>query len=648
MEKEKVISITKKGRTMNKVLKGLVAVAAAAAMAAAGAAGTSTAMAVQTAGTANLTINGVEKGDTFKVYRLLNSTGKATGDDAAIAYYLRTDTRDAAPKDSAGTITTATAVTNGLVADTTAALQAASKTMPTTIEGKTAAVVDFLNTKKNSTTNTNSSATATNNYGAMDQWAKKFYQTYLNNGKTGKNAVNVNADYNLIASTDTGSISQNVQQGYYLIVQSVASDKNAYSMILVSTADSTEGGLTVSLKRNVPTLEKKVKDINDSNVDDAATNGDWQDSADYDLGDTVPFQLTGTMPQNIAAYSTYKYVFHDSLSKGLTLDEDSIKVYVKNGDTETELAKAAEGVSGYTVTAADDSTPAVDVNDPKLSADKKTEFNGATNFSVSFADLKTARAAGDGTITLDKDSKIIVRYTAKVNNNAVIGSKGNPNEANLEFSNNPNYSGETQPTGTTPNDRVIVFTYEVDINKIDDSAAQKPLSGAKFKLEKKVPDLYTEGVQKGQQKTDASGNKLYKWEQIGGEIAAKEVKDGNAVKSYTAPFLRVDDGTYRLTETVAPTGYTPIAPKEFTITANHDKDSVDPKLTSFKLTGLTTSAIEQNTNPSGIASADIVNTKGTGLPSTGGMGTVLLYVAGIAVFVLAGATLVMALRRRNA
>lgn len=627
---------------MNKVLKGLVAVAATAAMAVTGFAGASTAMAAQTAGgTANLTINGVEKGDTFKVYRLLNSTGKATGDDAAIAYYLRTDTRDAAPKDSAGTTITATAVTNGLVADTTAALQAASKTMPTTIEGKTAAVVDFLNTKKNSTTNTNSSATATNNYGAMDQWAKKFYQTYLNNGKTGVNAVNVDADYTLITSTDTGSISQNVQQGYYLIVQSVASDKNAYSMILVSTADSAEGGLTVSLKRNVPTLEKKVKDINDSKVDDVTTNGDWQDSADYDLGDKVPFQLTGTMPQNIAAYSTYKYVFHDSLSKGLTLDEDSIKVYVKNGDTETELAKATEGASGYTVTTSNDSTPAVN-------STEKTEFTGATNFSVSFADLKTARAAGNGTITLDKDSKIIVRYTATVNENAVIGSQGNPNEANLEFSNNPNYSGETQPTGTTPNDRVIVFTYEVDINKIDDSAAKKPLSGAKFKLEKKVPDLYTEGAQKGQQKTDASGNKLYKWEQIGGEIAATEVKDGSTVKSYTAPFLRVDDGTYRLTETVAPTGYTPIAPKEFTITASHDTNSVDPKLTSFKLTGLTTSAIEQNTNPSGIASADIVNTKGTGLPSTGGMGTVLLYVASIAVFVLAGATLVMALRRRNA
>ena len=102
---------------------------------------------------------------------------------------------------------------------------------------------------------------------------------------------------------------------------------------------------------------------------------------------------------------------------------------------------------------------------------------------------------------------------------------------------------------------------------------------------------------------------------------------------------------------MAPTGYTPIAPKEFTIIANHDTDSADPKLTKFELTGLTTDAISQttaNNNVTGIASADIVNTKGTGLPSTGGMGTVLLYVAGIAVFVLAGATLVMALRRRNA
>lgn len=639
MEKEKVISITKKGRTMNKVLKGLVAVAAAAAMAAAGVAGTSTAMAAQADGaTTKLTISGVESGDTFKVYRLLNSTGKA---DEAISYYLRTDIRDAAPKDS-GNKDTASAVTSGLQTD--AYGTAASK--PTTIEDQTKAVVDFLNAKKtraadgtnNVKANTNSTADAINNFGEMAQWAKTFYQTYLNNGKTGEGAVNVDADYALVASDGqaTRVEKDNIQQGYYLIVQSNASNKNAYSMILVSTADSTEGGLTVTLKRNVPTLEKKVQDVNDSDANDT-TNNNWQDSADYDLDDTVPFQLTGTMPQNIAAYSTYKYVFHDSLSKGLTLNVNSIKVYVKNGDTETELAKAdAERTSGYTVTASNDSTPAVN-------STEKTEFKDATNFSVSFANLKTAKTAANGAITLDKDSKIIVRYTAKVNENAVIGSKGNPNEANLEFSNNPNYSGETQPTGTTPNDRVIVFTYEVDINKVDSD--KKALSGAKFKLEKKVPDL----DENGSQKTDSNNNKLYKWVQIGNEIEAKEVKENDEVKSYTAPFQRVDDGTYRLTETVAPTGYTPIAPKEFTIEASHDATSDTPKLTSFKLTGLTASEINQTGNGvTGIASADIVNTKGTGLPSTGGMGTVLLYVAGIAVFVLAGATLVMALRRRNA
>lgn len=96
---------------MNKVLKGLVAVAATAAMAVTGFAGASTAMAAQANGaTTKLTISGVEKGDQFKVYRLLNSTGKV---DDAISYYLRTDTRDAAPKDS-GTTATASAVTTGL------------------------------------------------------------------------------------------------------------------------------------------------------------------------------------------------------------------------------------------------------------------------------------------------------------------------------------------------------------------------------------------------------------------------------------------------------------------------------------------------------------------------------------------------------
>ena len=94
---------------MNKVLKGLVAVAATAAMAIAGFAGAASATA---GGTTKLTINGASAGDTFNIYRLLN----ATGDADAVAYYLRTDTRDAAPADS-GVAATAKTITDGLKKD---------------------------------------------------------------------------------------------------------------------------------------------------------------------------------------------------------------------------------------------------------------------------------------------------------------------------------------------------------------------------------------------------------------------------------------------------------------------------------------------------------------------------------------------------
>ena len=236
-------------------------------------------------------------------------------------------------------------------------------------------------------------------------------------------------------------------------------------------------------------------------------------------------------------------------------------------------------------------------------------------FNVKFADLKLAEDAKGTAITINENTKIVVEYYGQLNEQSKIGAEGNPNRAYLEYENNPEAEGEG--TGKTPEDKVIVFTYEVDINKVDkDSVA---LEGATFLLEKK--------------------NSNGEW------VTVAELEATQNGTSYTSKFQRVDDGTYRLTETKAPAGYTPIAPKEFTISAMHSVESDKPELTKFEITGLTDNKIE---NTKGTASADIVNTKGSALPSTGGMGTVMLYVAGVAVFVLAGATLVMALRRRNA
>ena len=551
---------------MNKVLKGLVAVVSTVAMAIAGFAGAASATAAQTpGGTTKLTINGASEGDTFNIYRLLNATGNAD----AVAYYLRTDTRDAAPADS-GESATAKTITDGLKKDASVASEA-------TIETATKTVTDFLGAKKNG----NSSTSNITNFGDMDQWAKNFYSAYLKD-KTPA----VTADYTATAAEGaTSATVDSIQAGYYMIIQTNAASDSAYSVAVVSTAYAGDNGLTVTLKRDVPKLTKKVKDTNDTQ----GTTSDWQDSADYDVNDYVPFQLTGTMPENIAAYTTYAYTFHDTMSAGLTFVNDKdhpVKVYAVNDGNQTPIK------SGYAVETAG--------------------LAAGETFNVKFTDLKAAKDDKDTAITVNKDTKIVVEYYGQLNGQSVIGKDGNPNSAYLEYENNP----EAEGTGKTPPDKVIVFTYEVDINKVDQD--NKPLDGATFLLEKKVNDQWTKV------------NEL------------QATKNG---ESYTSTFQRVDDGTYRLTETKAPAGYTPIAPKEFTISATHDAESNDPKLTKFEITGLTDSPIS---NTDGTASANIINTKGSELPSTGGMGTKILYVAGAAIVLVAAFGIAFAVRRRNA
>ena len=149
------------------------------------------------------------------------------------------------------------------------------------------------------------------------------------------------------------------------------------------------------------------------------------------MNDEVPFQLTATLPTNdtdFAAYKTYKLVFHDQQSAGLTFNEKS--VVVKYGDKTL-------GADSYTVT-----------ENPE---DKDT-------FDITIADAKAVKDTEDNAITVAAGGKFTVEYTSTLNENAVIGSTGNPNEASLEFSNNPNVGGEGE-TGKTPTDKVIVFTY---------------------------------------------------------------------------------------------------------------------------------------------------------------------------------------------
>ena len=302
-----------------------------------------------------------------------------------------------------------------------------------------------------------------------------------------------------------------------------------------------------------------------------------QDSADYDIGDAVPFQLTGTVAQDYNDYKgAYQLVFHDTLSNGLTFNASSVKVYVN------------------------DSTDPVD-------ADKYTITNPTADghsFDVTIHDVKSL-----GTDV----SKVRVEYTAELNENAVIGSLGNPNKMYMEFSNNPN-NEQGGDKGQTPEDKVIVFTYKVVINKID--SRRIPLAGAAFKLEK----VFKDGTKK-----------VVKEYTIGA--------DENDLEKTKFEFTGLDDGQYILTETETPDGYNTMHPIKFSITASHDTESADPKLTDLNgnlVDGQITFATDKGT-----LTANVVNYKGSELPSTGGMGTTILYVAGAVMILAAGAFLVM-------
>lgn len=365
--------------------------------------------------------------------------------------------------------------------------------------------------------------------------------------------------------------------GYYLVKDqddSLEGQDDSYTGYIVQVLDNVQ----MAPKSDVITSEKKVKDINDTT--DTA-HGGWVDTADHDIGDSIPFQLKATLPGNYADYENYALTFHDTESTGLTFQEGSVKVYIDGKLTSDGYTVVTEGLSdGYT-------------------------------FEVRFADLKNV-TADDTTTKAQNGSVITVEYESVLNESAVIGKPGNPNEMQITFSNNPNGEG----TGKTPVDTVIVFTYKVVVDKVDQD--QAPLTGAEFTLEKEI---------KGEPNT---------WETV------KVLGTEGGLTTFS--FEGLDDGNYRLTETKTPAGYNTIDPITFTVTATHE----DASLTLTNLSGNAQTG-EITFTPvvnDGSLSATVINNRGATLPETGGMGTTIFYVLGGMLVLSAGVLLVVRIRMK--
>lgn len=363
----------------------------------------------------------------------------------------------------------------------------------------------------------------------------------------------------IAADATSGTITE-LPAGYYLVKDDAAvSGEGAKTRYILEVVDN----VTVTEKADVPTVDKTV-------------GTEKKNVSDYNIGDPVPYTITGTLPSNFADYKTYKtYTFTDTMSAGLT-PPAAADVSIKVGD--------------------DDVTSLFDVN-----------ISGQT-MTISLksgVDLKTAKHGSSDFVASDK---IVVTYNAVLNDNAVIGGTGNDNTVDLTFSNNPNSGGDGD-TGTTPPDKVVVFTYKIIANKVNES--NQPLAGAGF-------TLYKED----------------------GTTVVKTFAAGDAT---SFEFKGVDAGTYILKETTVPTGYNKVDDITITITAQYDETKNPPEISSLTCTP-TDFTVDLS---AGSVTGTIKNQKGSELPSTGGIGTVIFYTLGSLLVIGCGIVLISRKRTNN-
>lgn len=378
-----------------------------------------------------------------------------------------------------------------------------------------------------------------------------------------------------------------VDDGYYVVKEEGTGTPKTLNLLKVA------GTVTLNAKEGTPTSAKTVVDTNDS----YSSTDTHTKTADYDIGDDVPYTLTFTLPENYDKYEKYPVTFWDDMCAGLSLNTSSVKIKYGNAD--------AQSITFSTAVPADNKTSA---------------YSGGTVYKYAITDLKeTAPSLGNS-------DTITITYTAKLTGDAVVvGGTGNPNSYTVQYANDPNWTSipgpddttppTNPPTTETPEDKNVVFTYQLTVNKVDDD--NKPLNGATFTLFKWTDKTNTATI-------DATSG----WTQV------NQIQLTNAS---TFEFKGLDDGVYKLVETTPPTHYNGIDPIQFEITATHNDATYD--LGTVSQTGFDNASVSD-----GVISVNIQNNKGMTLPSTGGIGTTIFYVVGGTL--VAGAVVLLITKKR--
>ena len=419
----------------------------------------------------------------------------------------------------------------------------------------------------------------------------------------------------LTPGTGQTSVSlSNLAVGYYLIVDTMTEHENAaISQYMVQVL----GNVSMDPKSGNPSVVKLVS----------------RDGKTYDhgisanIGDTVYYKSTISLHSEIKAYANYYVSLEDSMAAGLTYASlDTITLYVENGSSKKQIVNTSSNTY-YTA----------EIVEGKL--------------VITIPDIHRAILAATGAPTAISDT-IVVYYNATVNENIVVGSAGNTNTVTLEYSNNPNqnYDGVNFAgisKGTATSDTAVVYTYRVNLKKVDSTDTSDPLAGATFVAYQKVEGSNEKTYLRFDK---GNGNKFLGYTSLESEATELTSNADGLIE-----VQGLGSGTYWFHETVAPAGYH-TNETDVSVTFKGALDGNTGLLGSMTasqsggagvVVGMEDKTVDGVTVkvPTGLITVTVTNSKGATLPTTGGIGTTIFY--GIGGVLMLGALSLLLVRKRS-